>query len=106
MRHINYSYQQKTSENKALKSLYDSDVPTNAKLNSATMEEMDVILKERQLEWCGHAMRIRNDRLPKKILFGELETKKRLQGRSKLRLKFSIKRSLKDFEASCLRREV
>ena len=50
-----------------------------------------------QVIWTGHVTRILEERLPKKILYGELEMSKRSHGGQKKRYKDTLKASLKDF---------
>src|ERR1700761_7198150 len=39
-------------------------------------------IKQRRLRWLGHVQRMSDDKLPKSILYGELATGKRHQGRT------------------------
>ena len=54
-------------------------------------------LKLAQLGWTGHVTRMPEERLPKKILYGELEMGKRSHGGQKKRYKDTLKASLKNF---------
>ena len=47
--------------------------------------------------WTGHVTRMPEERLPKKILYGELEMGKRSHSGQKMRYKDTLKASLKDF---------
>ena len=51
-----------------------------------------------QIRWAGHLVRMPDYRLPKILLYGELEKGKRSQGGQKKRYKDSLKTSLKAFE--------
>ena len=55
------------------------------------------LLKLAQLRWTGHVTRMPEERLPKKIPYGELEMGKRSHGSQKKRYKDTLKASLKDF---------
>ena len=44
------------------------------------MQSVHTLLKLTQLRWAGHVTRMPEERLPKKILYGELEMGKRSQG--------------------------
>ena len=58
---------------------------------------MNVSSETAQLRWTGHVSRMPEERLPKKILYGELEMGKRSHGGQKKRYKDTLKASLKDF---------
>ena len=61
------------------------------------MQSVHTLLKLAQLRWTGHVTRMPEGRLPKNILYGELEMGKRSQGGQKKRYKDTLKASLKDF---------
>ena len=60
------------------------------------MQSVHTPLKLAQLSWTGHD-RMPDERLPKKILYGELQVGKRSHGGQKKRYKDTLKASLKDF---------
>ena len=51
-----------------------------------------------QIRWAGHLVRMPDHRLPKILLYGELEKGKRSQGGQKKCYKDQLKTSLKAFE--------
>ena len=59
---------------------------------------MSTVLKLAQLMWTGHVIRMPDERLPKKIFYGELQEGKRSQGDQKKRYKGTFKDSLKAFD--------
>ena len=61
------------------------------------MQSVHTLLKVAQLRWTGHVTRMPEERLLKKILYGELEMGKRSHGGQKKRYKDTLKASLKDF---------
>ena len=61
------------------------------------MQSVHTLLKLAQLRWTGHVTRMPDERLPKKVLYGELQEGKRSQGGQKKRYKDTLKASLKDF---------
>ena len=61
------------------------------------MQSVHTLLKLAQLRWTGHVTRMPDERLPKKVLGGELQGGKRLHGGKKKRYKDTLKPSLMDF---------
>ena len=61
------------------------------------MQSVHTLLKLAQLRWTGHVTRMPDERLPKKVIYGELQEGKRSQGGQKKHYKDTLKASLKDF---------
>ena len=61
------------------------------------MQSVHSLLKCAQLRWTGHVTRMRDERLLKKIFYGELKVGKRCHDGQKKRYKDTLKASLKDF---------
>ena len=55
------------------------------------------IMAKRRLRWLGHVSRMDNGRIPKDLLYGELEQGKRKTGRPLLRFRDACKRDMKAF---------
>ena len=70
-------------------------VPYTEVLTSAEMPRVHAMLKLVQLRWVGHVCRMPDDRLPKKLIFGELKVGKWSQGGQRKRYKKTLKVSLK-----------
>ena len=72
-------------------------IPDTEVLKRADLPSIYTILMQSQLRWAGHVARMSDDRLPKRLLFGELQQGKRSQGGQKKRFKDTLKASLKAF---------
>ena len=72
-------------------------IPDTEVLTRADLPSIYAILMQSQLRWAGHVARMSDDRLPKRLLFGELQHGKRSQGGQKKRFKDTLKASLKAF---------
>ena len=64
-------------------------------LQQADLPSIEAMLTKQQLRWSGHILRMGDGRLPKQLLYGELEGYKRIPGGPKLRYKDTLKRSMK-----------
>ena len=62
---------------KLLKIKWQDWIPDTEVLKRAGMQSVHTLLKLAQLRWTGHVNRMPDERLPKKILFGELQVGKR-----------------------------
>ena len=59
---------------------------------------MHTVLKLAQLRWTGHVIRMPDERLPKKVVYGELQEGNRSQDGKKKRYKDTLKAFPKDFD--------
>ena len=82
---------------KLLKIKWQDRIPDTEVLKRAGMQSIHTLLKLAQLRWTGHVTRMPDERLPKKILYGELQVGKHPHGGQKKRYKDTLKASLKDF---------
>ena len=60
---------------KLLKIKWQDGIPDTEVLKQAGMQSVHTLLKLAQLRWTGHVTRMPDERLPKKILYGELRWK-------------------------------
>ena len=60
---------------KLLKTKWQERVPDTEVLKRAGMQSVHTLLKFAHLRWTGHIIRMSDERLPKKILYGELRRK-------------------------------
>ena len=82
---------------KFLKVKWQDRIPDAEVLKRAGMRNVYTVLKLAQLRWTGHVTRMSDERLPKKILFGELEVGKRSHSGQQKPYKDTLKAFLKDF---------
>ena len=82
---------------KLLKIRWQDKIPDTEVLKKAKMLSVHTLLKFAQLRWTGHVTRMPDERLPKKVLYGEMQEGKRSQGGQKKRYKDTFKASLQDF---------
>ena len=71
----------------------EDKIPDTEVLKKAGRKSMHTVLKLAQLRWTGHVIRMPDERLPKKVFYGELQEGKRSQGGQKKRYKGTLKAS-------------
>lgn len=76
---------------------WQDKIPDTVVLTRAGLPSIHTLLMKTQLRWAGHVARMPDHRLPKKLLFGELQCGKRSLGGPKKRFKDTLKGSLKAF---------
>ena len=74
---------------------WQDKVPDTEVLHRAEMESIYAMLKRSQLRWAGHVCRMPDERLPKRLLYGELRHGRRSRGGQRKRYKDTLKASLK-----------
>ena len=77
---------------------WQDNIPDTDVLKKAGMQSLHTVLKLAQLRWTGHVITMPDERLPKKVFYGELQDGKRSQGGQKKRYKDTLKAPLKDFD--------
>lgn len=82
---------------KLLRVRWQDKVPDTDILEQSGMTSVFALLRKAQLRWAGHVTRMSDERLPKRILYGELQTGTRSHGGQKKRFKDTLKVSMKDF---------
>ena len=74
---------------------WQDKVTNKVVLEKAWIPSLYTLLKQRRMRWLGHVTRMKDGRIPKDFLYGELATGKRLTGRPQLRFKDVCKRDHK-----------
>ena len=69
-------------------------VTNNIVLERAGVPTIFTLLRQRRLRWLGHIRRMSDGRIPKDLLYGELDHGLRPVGRPKLRFKDTCKRDM------------
>ena len=82
---------------KILKICWQDKVPDTEVLHRADMTSIHTLISKNQLRWSGHVVRMDDNRLPKRVFYGELATGKRTTGGQYKRYKDTLKASLKNF---------
>ena len=74
---------------------WDDRVRNSTILKRCNIAGIETLQAKIQLRWAGHVVRMNENRLPKKILYGQLPNAKRSIGRPLLRYKDKLKDNLK-----------
>ena len=82
---------------KILKICWQDKVPDTEVLHRADMTSIHTPISKNQLRWSGHVVRMDDNRLPKRIFYGELATRKRTTGGQYKHYKDTLQASLKNF---------
>ena len=82
---------------KLLRVKWHDQVPDTEILEQTGMPSVFTMLRQSQLRWAGYVTRMSDERLPKRVLYGELLAGARSHGGQKKRFKDTLKTSLKDF---------
>lgn len=70
-------------------------VPHTDILAKANCRSIEATITQHQLRWLGHVIRMPQDRLPRRVLYGQLHHGRRLAGGQKKRYKDQLKTSLR-----------
>ena len=76
---------------------WQDKIPDTEVFTRANLPSIHTILMHYQLRWSGHVIRMADHRIPKKLLYGELQVGKRSHGGQKKRFKDTLKNSMKSF---------
>ena len=76
---------------------WQDKVTHNEMLKRTQLQSIEGILIKAQLRWSGHVCRMPEDRLPKRVMYGQLAEGTRLPQGPKKRYKDQLKQSLKSF---------
>ena len=77
---------------------WQDKIPDTEVLSSSNMPSIFTLLGRNQLRWAGHLVRMSDNRLPKRMFYGELATGKRSVGGQFKRFKDTLKVTLKNFD--------
>ena len=72
-------------------------MPDTEILEQTGMFSVFTMLRKSQLRWARHVTRISEERLPERLVYGELQTGVRCHGGQKKRFQDTLKASMKDF---------
>ena len=86
------------SMQKILKLTWRDKIPHAEILRRAGTTTIETMLAQKQLRWTGHIIRMSDDRLPRQILYGQLQQGHRRQGGPVKRYKDQVKATLKKCE--------
>ena len=75
---------------------WEDKVTNEDVLTRAGTSSMTTILKQKRLRWLGHVHRMEDTRIPKQLMYSELETGARPHGRPYLRFRDKCKRDVKE----------
>jgi hypothetical protein len=74
---------------------WQDKIPDTEVLQRAEMTSVHAMLRRSQLRWAGHVCRMPDERIPKRLFYGELTEGKRSRGGQKKRYKDTLKASMK-----------
>ena len=96
-RHLKQLEKFHTKSLRSIMSIRWQDRVTNLEvLDRAKMTSIEAMVLKARLRWVGHVIRMDDHRLPKQLLYCELSSGKRSQGRPRMRFKDCVKSSLKE----------
>ena len=75
---------------------WEDKVTNEDVLTRADIPSMATILKQKRMRWLGHVHRMEGTRIPKQLMYAELETGARPHGRPFLRFRDKCKRDVKE----------
>ena len=85
-----------TKSLRSIMSIHWQDRVTNLEvLDRAKMISIEAMILKARLRWVGHVIRMDDHRLPKQLLYSELSSGKRSQGRPRMRFKDCVKSNIK-----------
>jgi len=75
-------------------------IPNTEILNRCKITGVEVMIMQSQLRWCGHVHQMPDSRIPKQLLYGQLEDSARSQGGQRKRYKDHLLLTLKSCDIS------
>ena len=63
------------------------------------MPGIEALLLQCQLQWCGHLVRMKDDRIPRAVFYGQLRQDSRTASGQKLPFKDTLESNLKSYNS-------
>ena len=80
-------------------------IPNTKVLKECNMPGIEALLLQAQLRWCSPFVRMKDDRIPRAVFYGQLKEGSRTAGGQKLRFKDTLKSNLKSCNTDISNRE-
>ena len=82
---------------KIMKIKWQQKIPDTEVLSAAKLPSINTLLQKHQISWAGHVCRMPDERIPRRLMYGELSSGKRSYCGERKRLKDTLKISVRSF---------